>query len=160
MSDTVCFELSNETQTDELGGQIAALLPAGAVVALIGPLGAGKTRFVRALCRAAGVDEHAVASPTFVLVHEYSGRLPIYHFDAYRLRSVDEFLALGPEEYFAADGWTLIEWADRIASCLPEERLEIEIQPTGDFSRRFCFRALGPQYESFVAAMEARATKN
>ena len=68
------------------------------------------------------MPREAATSPTFVLVNEYRGRLPIYHFDAYRLRDEDEFIELGPEEYFESDGVTFVEWADRVADCLPAER--------------------------------------
>ena len=71
---------------------------------------------MQAVAEAAGVDPKQVLSPTFVLIHEYRGRLPIYHFDAYRLRDDDEFLQLGPEEYFDGSGWTFVEWADRVAA--------------------------------------------
>ena len=97
-------------------------------------------------------------SPTFVLIHEYQGRLPIYHFDTYRLRDEDEFLQLGPEEYFERLGWTFIEWADRVERCLPRERLEIRIEPTGASSRRFKISAIGEPYPAVIAALSKRLT--
>ncbi len=142
MNDSFIVEVADERGTLALGESLAAVLPRNCVIALIGPLGAGKTRLVQAVAQAAEVEEGIVASPTFVLVHEYAGRVPIFHFDAYRLRGAEEFLALGPEEYFARDGWSIIEWGDRVSSALPEERLEIAIEPTGDTVRRFTIRAL------------------
>ena len=143
------FESTSEQDTARLGAALAAVLPASAVVALDGPLGAGKTRLVQALAEAAGVDRRAVVSPTFVLVQEYPGPTPIYHFDAYRLRDDDEFLQLGAEEYFAQQrAWCLIEWAERVESCLPRERLEIRIDATGDTMRRFEMQAIGAEYEA------------
>src|SRR5579871_5394859 len=94
------FHAADEAATARLGRALADALPAASVVALIGPLGAGKTRLVQAIAAAAGVKDQEVVSPTFVLIHEYRGRVPIYHFDAYRLRDEDEFLQLGPQEYF------------------------------------------------------------
>ena len=132
-TERVVVEAADEAATVAHGRSLAAALPPQSVIALIGPLGAGKTRLVQAISEAAGVDPRQVISPTFVLIHEYQGRLPIYHFDAYRLRDEDEFLQLGPEEYFERDGWTFIEWADRVANCLPRERIEIRIEPTGAF---------------------------
>jgi tRNA threonylcarbamoyladenosine biosynthesis protein TsaE len=130
------FIVNNERDTERLGATLANLLSAGTVVGLIGTLGAGKTRLVRAVAAELGNPPHAVTSPTFVLVNEYaSGRLPLYHFDAYRLKDVDEFLALGPEEYFESDGLVFVEWADRVAELLPSERLVIEIDVTGETSR-------------------------
>ena len=91
---------------------------------LIGTLGAGKTRLVQAVAAAVGVPRANVTSPTFVLVNEYTGgRLPIYHFDTYRLKDDDEFLNLGPDEYFDSNGLTFVEWADRVADLLPADRV-------------------------------------
>ena len=92
---------------------------------------AGKTRLVQAVSQALGVDPQDVVSPRFVLIHEYQGRLPIYHFDVYRLRDDDEFLQLGPNEYFENQGVTFVKWADRVRDRLPAERLEIRIEVTG-----------------------------
>jgi tRNA threonylcarbamoyladenosine biosynthesis protein TsaE len=131
------FNANSEADTERLGQAFAAVLPSGTVVALIGTLGAGKTRLVQAFAAAHGVPRDAATSPTFVLVNEYRGRLPIYHIDAYRLRDEDEFIELGPEEYFESAGVTFIEWADRVADCLPEERLEIHCEAVGENSRRF-----------------------
>src|SRR5688500_870189 len=89
----------SEADTERLGRRLGELLPAGAVVALDGPLGAGKTRLVQGLAAARGHDPLAVVSPTFTLVQEYRGERPVYHFDVYRLRDDDEFLNLGPDEY-------------------------------------------------------------
>ena len=94
------------------------------VIALTGPLGAGKTRLVQAVAVASGVDRREVVSPTFVLVHEYHGSRPIYHLDAYRLRDDDEFLELGADEYFGPPNLVFIEWADRVRRCLPPERID------------------------------------
>lgn len=128
----------SEADTDRIGAEFVADLKPGTVVALIGTLGAGKTRLVQAIAAALGVPRDAVTSPTFVLVNEYlQGRLPIFHFDAYRLKDIDEFLELGPEEYFDSVGITFIEWADRVAEVLPKKRLEIEITIQPDDGRRF-----------------------
>jgi tRNA threonylcarbamoyladenosine biosynthesis protein TsaE len=108
---------------------------------------------VRAIAAALGVDPAEVTSPTFVLVNEYHGRLPIYHFDAYRLADDDEFLALGPDEYFEGRGLSLVEWASRVERCLPAERLEIQIEVAGPTSRRFHLRGHGPRYAALVAAL-------
>ena len=153
MPNLFTFDAPDEAATVVFGQTLAARLPAGAVVGLCGPLGAGKTRLVQAVAEAAGVDPRLVLSPTFVLIHEYQGRLPIYHFDAYRLRDDDEFLQLGPEEYFDAGGWTFVEWADRVTACLPRERLEIRIEPTGMMSRHFEITAIGERYEPVITSL-------
>jgi tRNA threonylcarbamoyladenosine biosynthesis protein TsaE len=138
------FLAASESETERLGQALAAAAPAGTVVALIGTLGAGKTRLVQAFAAAQGVPRDQATSPTFVLVNEYRGRLPIYHIDAYRLRDEDEFIELGPEEYFESSGVTFIEWADRVADCLPAERLEIGCEAVGETERRFTIRATTP----------------
>lgn len=132
------FLAESEADTERLGQKLADILPTGTVVALVGTLGAGKTRLVQAVARGLGAAKDDVTSPTFVLVGEYlSGRMPIYHFDAYRLKDEDEFLELGPEEYFAGGGLTFVEWADRVERCLPHQHLKIEIEVTSDTGRRF-----------------------
>ena len=105
---------------------------------------------MQAFAAAQGVPRDAATSPTFVLVNEYQGRRPIYHIDAYRLRDEDEFLELGPEEYFESAGVTFIEWADRVSGCLPAERLEIQCEATGETSRRFTLRGTSPRLERVV----------
>src|SRR5262245_38833572 len=154
MASIVTFEAVDERATQTLGAALADVLPLGAVVVLIGQLGAGKTRLVQAVANAAGVPDGVVASPTFVLVHEYQGRVPIFHFDVYRLRDEDEFWALGPEEYFSQPGWSFIEWADRVAECLPRERLEISIDSVGRSARRFTIRGLSEKYEPTIQALK------
>jgi len=128
----------NEAATDRLGKVLAEVLPPGTVIALIGTLGAGKTRLVQSVAAALGVPRDEVTSPTFVLVNEYlNGQLPVYHFDTYRLRDVDEFLELGPEEYFNGAGLTFIEWADRVSDCLPADKLFIRISTLEMTKRMF-----------------------
>ena len=150
---SVFLDIDDETGTAALGTRLAELLPQGSVVALCGTLGAGKTRLVQAIAEACGVARGSVVSPTFVLIQEYHAARAIYHFDAYRLRDEDEFLALGPDEYFESGGLVFIEWADRVAACLPRERLEIHITVTGSQSRRFEFRAFGRRYEALLAEL-------
>jgi tRNA threonylcarbamoyladenosine biosynthesis protein TsaE len=147
---SVTIESTSEAATDALGRALAEALPDGAIVALDGPLGAGKTRLVQAIAAAAGVDAGAAVSPTFVLVQEYHGRRTIIHIDAYRLCDEDEFLALGGEELLATDSLVLIEWAVRISGALPRERLDVEIRETGETSREFTIVAHGPRFEPLV----------
>ncbi len=136
-------EVKSLAETDELGRVTESVLEDGTVISLLGTLGAGKTRFVQAVASAGGVPEDDVTSPTFVLIQEYkSGRRPIFHFDAYRLKDDDEFLELGPEEYFDGGGLTFIEWADRVERCLPHDYVQIQIFQTGNESRRFEFRRM------------------
>ena len=129
MAEVLALTLPDPAATTALGHRLAERLFPGAVVALVGPLGAGKTHLVRAVAEGLGIaDRRTVSSPTFVLIQEYPARLPVYHFDAYRLRSPEEFADLGVHEYFAGDGVCFVEWADRVQVCLPPEHLRIELQ--------------------------------
>jgi tRNA threonylcarbamoyladenosine biosynthesis protein TsaE len=149
------FLADDQQDTDRLGVALAEALPAGSVVALIGPLGAGKTRLVQAVAAGLGVERESVTSPTFVLVNEYrGGRLPVFHFDTYRLKDEDEFLALGPEEYFEAGGIVFVEWADRVAQLLPVDRLEITLRVAGEVSREFEIRGTTAESEGIVGRVE------
>jgi len=150
------FESNDESDTARLGAALAEWLPKGTTVALCGTLGAGKTRLVQAVAEASGVDRRQVLSPTFVLIQEYQGRRPIYHIDAYRLRDADEFLDLGPEEYFDGEGLVLIEWADRVESCLPPQRVEVHIEVTGPRSRRFTIFGTDAHHEAAVQRIGRR----
>ena len=144
-----------EADTDRLGTVLAEMLQPGMVVALVGPLGSGKTRLVRAVATALGADANTVNSPTFVLIQEYAARIPVYHFDTYRLRDIDEFLELGAEEIFAAEGICFVEWADRVAEVLPDELLRVEIEHCGENSRCFTFSWVGERAQRAVRRLQA-----
>jgi len=134
-------ELDREDQTETLGRAFATALEPGDVVGLIGDLGSGKTRLIRAVAEALGVPAEAIASPTFVLIHEYQGRLPVYHFDTYRLEDAEAFDALGAPDYFRGSGVCFIEWADRVTDRLPSETWWLHIEPLGPTRRRFSLYA-------------------
>ena len=147
----VIFESSDLSATDRLGRYLAETLPDGSVVALVGTLGAGKTKLVQAIAKYTGNAEETISSPTFVLLHEYhDGNRPIYHFDAYRLETADEFCRLSPDDYFEGTGITLIEWADKFPQILPATFLEIQIEPLSDTIRHFRLIAHGMPYEAVL----------
>lgn len=152
----VAIRVDSEQETERVGQALAALVKPGDVVGLIGTLGAGKTRMTRALAEALGVDPAAIASPTFVLIHEYTATMPVYHFDTYRLSGPDEFAALGPDEYFEGDGVCVVEWADRVLDQLPARAWLITIEPTEAESRQVVVRF--PQGSSAAAALSTRLT--
>jgi tRNA threonylcarbamoyladenosine biosynthesis protein TsaE len=145
--------LNDESATESLGRRLAASLFPGAIIALVGPLGAGKTRLVRAVAEALGVAERCVvSSPTFVLIQEYEGRLPIFHFDAYRLPDATAFRELGVEEYFEAGGVCLIEWGDRVEEALPADHLRLTLEIIGEAARRAILEAFGDRHRALLDA--------
>lgn len=134
MTDTLPAETTSPTETLEVGRRLAGRLKPGQVVALYGDLGSGKTHLAKGICAGLGLDPERVTSPTFALINEYVGKKwTVYHFDTYRLKSLDEFLALGYEEYFEGDGVCLIEWPDVVESVLPDDAIRIRLSHrTGD----------------------------
>lgn len=149
------FTASREEDTERLGFALAQHLPDPAVVGLEGTLGAGKTRLVQAIASGCGIYGESVTSPTFVLCQPYHGTRQIYHLDAYRINDLEEFLELGVEEYFEGPGLTLIEWADRVAFCLPAEHLTIRIDITSKYGRQFSLTARGAALEVALARVAA-----
>ena len=131
---TASLATSSPEETDAAGERLGTTLGPGDVVALSGELGAGKTIFVQGLVRALGVTSGAT-SPTFVLVNEYRGRLPVHHVDAYRTASLAELLDLGVEEMMDGDGVTVIEWAERLEPVLPARAVRVRIAGVGDEPR-------------------------
>ena len=130
------FLVRNEEETKNLGLQFAEHLKPGFVIGLIGDLGAGKTTFTKALAKGLGV-EGVVTSPTFNIIKEYyDGRLPLYHLDVYRLKSLDEMENLGYEEYFYGEGITVIEWADKVMELLPEDAIIVDFTNTENEAER------------------------
>lgn len=153
------FEAADEAATDRFGAALAEALPPGTIVALLGTLGAGKTRLVQAMAAACGVSREDVVSPTFVLCQQYRGSRAMNHLDAYRLRDEDEFRELGVEELFSSDAITIVEWADRVADALPEDFLQVEIEVTGPTMRRFVVRAVGERYQPVIAELARFASR-
>ncbi|HEV8439832.1 MAG TPA: tRNA (adenosine(37)-N6)-threonylcarbamoyltransferase complex ATPase subunit type 1 TsaE [Methylomirabilota bacterium] len=133
MSQTFVSRSPEETRA--LGEQLGTRLGPGSVVACIGELGAGKTCFLQGLARGLGV-ESSVTSPTFVLVNEYRGRLPVHHLDAYRTGTLTELIDIGVEELLHGGGVTVIEWADKLLPLLPSDTITVTISGLGDEPRR------------------------
>ena len=122
-------------ETETAGRRFASDLPAGTVVALVGPLGAGKTQFVKGLVAEIGASL-PVTSPTFTLIHEYTGgRLPIYHFDFFRIEDRRSAERLGLDEYFFGDGISVVEWADKFPELMPKETKWLSFEISGENRR-------------------------
>ena len=154
MPASLTFDLPDLSATEALGRRLGRLLFPGAVVALVGPLGAGKTHLTRAVAEGLGIaDSRAVSSPTFVLLQEYRARLPVYHFDAYRLGGEGEFFDLGAHEYFEGNGVCLVEWADRVAGVLPPDHLRVTLAVTGETARQAILEGYGDRHEALVRTL-------
>lgn len=132
------FETNSEEETFRLAQKVGRGLGPGAVVALVGEMGSGKTLFIKGLCRGLGVkDTDEVKSPTFVLLHLYQGRVPLYHFDLYRLNQEKELDTIGFEEFVTGrETVSLIEWADRAEGRIPPHAVWIELKITSPSSRQ------------------------
>jgi tRNA threonylcarbamoyladenosine biosynthesis protein TsaE len=130
----VTIETSDASATAALGERLGKTLEPGAVVALTGELGAGKTCFVQGLVRGLGVTLRAT-SPTFVLINEYRGRMPVHHVDLYRVDRRADIEDLGLSEIFGGDGVTLVEWAEKLGALLPHDAIRVHIEGVGDEPR-------------------------
>lgn len=143
-------------QTQRLGQRLGELLQAGDVLVLQGTLGAGKTVFVQGIARGLGIEE-PVTSPTFTLIHEYHGRLPLYHVDLYRIGGDAEAIDLGLEDYLYGDGVTAIEWGEHAPGVLPEAHLLVELRILAEQKRTLRFMPSGQRYIDLLAALKRRA---
>lgn len=130
------FVTNSETETEALGARLAGRLEPGTVIAFTGDLGAGKTAFTRGLARGLGIPDR-VTSPTFTIVNEYEGgRLPLFHFDMYRLGSSDELFDIGWEDYLARGGICAVEWSENVTGALEEGVISVKICRGESDSRR------------------------
>jgi len=134
----------NEEETARFAHELAQKLSSGDVLALEGDLGAGKTAFTKGLAKGLGVTR-MVNSPTFTIIKEYMGRLPLYHMDVYRI-SLEEADELGLDEYFYGTGVSLVEWSSIIPELLPEEHLHIQIETIGPEDRKITLDGYGEKY--------------
>jgi tRNA threonylcarbamoyladenosine biosynthesis protein TsaE len=136
-------------QTQELGRRLGKIARAGDVILLVGKLGAGKTCLTQGIAWGLGIKEYA-ASPSFVLVRELYGRLPLYHVDFYRLQNLEEIAELGLDEYFYGKGVSVVEWAEKALELLPPENLLIEMEYISDNERRLKLKASGRRYREII----------
>lgn len=133
------METNNPEATEALGEKLGREARAGQIYCLSGDLGVGKTVFTKGFAKGLGITGH-VTSPTFAIVNEYEGRLPLYHFDVYRIGDIEEMDEVGFEEYVMGDGVSLIEWANLIEEILPENRTEVIIEK--DLEKGFDYRKI------------------
>ncbi|WP_100406129.1 tRNA (adenosine(37)-N6)-threonylcarbamoyltransferase complex ATPase subunit type 1 TsaE [Bacillus solitudinis] len=145
------FTTESSEETMAFAKKLGELLIAGDVVTLEGDLGAGKTSFAKGLAKGLGIKRN-VNSPTFTIIKEYQGRLPLYHMDVYRMENGQE--ELGLEEYFYGDGVSVIEWASVIKDQLPEARLDIELHHLGENKREVLVSPKGTRYQQLCEELE------
>ncbi|MBM7615419.1 tRNA (adenosine(37)-N6)-threonylcarbamoyltransferase complex ATPase subunit type 1 TsaE [Alkaliphilus hydrothermalis] len=145
-----CKMINNQEQTAEIAKKLAELVKGGDVICLSGDLGAGKTTFTQAFAKGLNIEE-PVTSPTFTILHEYhEGRIPLYHFDVYRIKHPMEMEDLGYEEYFFGNGVCVIEWATLIEEILPSDFLWIDLTVEGPQERKLCLKSTNEYYEKIV----------
>lgn len=137
------IKLNSPEETMETAARLGELLQAGDVITLEGDLGAGKTTFTKGLAKGLHI-KRVVKSPTFTIIREYQGRLPLYHMDVYRLEDSDE--DLGFDEYFEGEGVSVVEWAHIIEEFLPKDRLDIVIRRSGDAERELTLEPKGERF--------------
>ena len=149
------FVSHSVSSTFNIGKRIAGYLNKGDIVCLFGELGSGKTVLTKGIGFGLGVRKNKVISPTFVLIRQYQGRMPLYHFDLYRLGNPGDILGLGYEEFFYDEGVSVIEWADRLKRLLPQEFLKIELCIKGNKERLLKFAAQGSRYKTLLEKIRA-----
>ena len=132
------FVCSTSEETIELGKNIGKLLKKGDIIALFGPLGAGKTCFTKGIASGIGITEE-ITSPTYTIVSEYEAGIPFYHIDAYRLRGNDDFINIGGEEILSGEGISVIEWSERISDFIPLHAYKVDIEIIEENKRLFRF---------------------
>lgn len=142
--------------TTEIGRALGKALKPGDIIGLVGDLGSGKTTLVKGIAVGLKVsDKEEVTSPTFVLIKEYKGRIPLFHFDLYRLEKIEDISLLGVEEYLFDEGACVIEWAERMKMLLPEY-CEIRIKIKGENTREFSFLGHGGRYKELLRVQRMR----
>lgn len=146
--------LAEEEATKVLARRLAAILRPGDIILLFGDLGAGKTTFTKALASNMGVDEREVTSPSFALIHEHKGRLPLIHADLYRLGLNADITEIGLEDYFYGERVVVIEWAENLGASAPSEALEVELRLTADDSREAILRPRGESWSRRLAELD------
>jgi len=152
----VAWETTSAAETHVIGKALGEACAEHEVMALVGPLGAGKTCLVRGIAEGLGVPTELVTSPTFVLIHEYAGRLPLYHADLHRLEERDAVNGLGLEEYTETPGVTVIEWAEKAPGVLPRDHLWITLDHLGGDRRRVALYPRGARSAELTARAVAR----
>ncbi len=150
MKNQIIFETHSPEETIKLGEKLSKLFRPGDIICLSGNLGSGKTTLTKGIAKGLKIDSTKVSSPTFVIMNAYEGRLPLYHFDLYRLTKMHEMGMIGYDEFLYGDGVSLIEWGERLEKLLPKEYIHVQITQSSESGRSFAFEAVGKKYSHFV----------
>lgn len=137
------FTSNSPEETLSIGEMIAKNLDPGDILCLNGDLGAGKTHLVKGISRGLGISEHLVNSPTFTLIHEYKGTIPVYHFDLYRVKDASELRDIGVDDYLYGDGVCIVEWPEVLENDLPENAVHVTIEKIDLSTRKLTIRTSG-----------------
>ena len=143
-------------ETIKFGEQLAKNFKGGDIVCFFGDLGSGKTTLIKGIAKGLKIRETKVSSPTFVLMNVYQGRLPLFHFDFYRLEDIEAISSIGYDEFLYDDGVSVIEWADRLDTYLPEEYLKIDLKHKKIDQREIQLTAKGTRYQKRFSFMKVR----
>ncbi len=155
MEKSVTYETHSSHETIALGKVLGCLLQKGDVIALMGELGSGKTWLTKGIAKGLGIEgEKVVTSPSFTLVNNYEGKIPLYHMDAYRLETLSDFLDAGLDEYFYLDGVAVLEWADRWPEILPGHTLTVQLRIINDSSRKITLRGTHPRTREIIEQVQ------
>jgi len=146
-------------ETIALGEHLAKSFKEGDIICFFGDLGSGKTTLIKGMAKSLKIDQTKVNSPTFVLMNVYQGRLPLFHFDLYRLEDIEGISSIGFEEFLYDDGVSVIEWADRLGTFLPKEYLKIDLKHKNPDQREIHLTAKGAKYDRIIKKIKGISSK-
>jgi len=138
--ENINFESNSPDETESLGKNLAKVLKVNDVLSFSGVLGAGKTCLIKGIAAGLGIEGSPVRSPSFTLINEYEGQVPLYHFDLYRMKETSELHNIGWDDYLMRDGIVVVEWGEKAGNQMPENRIEINIEIVSETERRFQIR--------------------
>ena len=150
MNYSITIKTASVKETIAIGKKLGRLMSPGDVICLTGELGAGKTHFVKGIALGLGIRGKDITSPTFIIINEYKGKIPLYHIDLYRIGVIEDLRDIGMDEIVYGKGVTAIEWAERIKDILPDERLDITLKWVDDKTRSIEIRAFGHHHKEIL----------
>ena len=150
MNYSITIKTTSVKETIAIGKKLGKLMSPGDVIYLTGELGAGKPCFVKGIAEGLGIRGKDITSPTFIIINEYKGKIPLYHIDLYRIGVIDDLRDIGMDEIVYGKGVTAIEWAERIKDVLPDERLDITLKWVDDKTRSIEIRAFGHHHKEIL----------